>query len=656
MINRFNKLTDIYIYIYILMSLLALSLVGCSPSSADDFVVDEVDSNFDFSTLSEVPVKVSSASPHSLVSIFRDREQTKPMFHLMTDASGDYSGAMPLPGALHGETVYLRQGRSVREVKLSSAGVVAQLDAENPDDVPNDNLKLTADQVKTLRRGILGELTEGTDNRHLLNLNNSDISIHTTAEEGTKFMFTFLHTGANVMSRIYYYYYKEGENPTYKELKDKFMTPMYCLTRSLDGNVSGGFIDSQRYLGSNPKYDDKIDDAVSKSVLLMCYDNDSNGSAIFPAGYVVGFFLESYEEDRVRSNFFTESKYNFNHPGPHIKSDYEKLWKNIGRNGGNKDNPDAVANAYDYRHIENPDEPCSIVGPDHWETDLVQAIRYRSVKENCLLYAFEDVPINETAANKYWNWGGGCDFDFNDFVFAITATPEITIETQNLLPDQLQTELEGTLLYEDLFPVEGDYDMNDLIVEYKLTMNYNADDNILTSVDCEFTPKSSSALYHNGLYLVWDVKTETSGSRQQIGPYTIFEDHTAVMGQTIKKTIDLSHLNLNVKEGEFKWKEFNPYIVPRETGYEVHCYNMPPSKAHAASSLYLALDPWQKKYAVHDFKTGIRPYQFAINLTGFRGFSPVTEGVRIDLEYPSYTKWYKSSGAEGKDWYKQKGH
>ena len=35
------------------------------------------------------------------------------------------------------------------------------------------------------------------------------------------------------------------------------------------------------------------------------------------------------------------------------------------------------------------------------------------------------------------------------------------------------------------------------------------------------------------------------------------------------------------------------------------------------------------------------------------GFTPVTEGNRIDSQYPGFTTWAKSMGNDCKDWYKK---
>ncbi len=641
--NKINSL----IYILVCMSAVC---VGCSTISPDDVADDEVESTFDFSTLIDVPVKITSATPCSLVSIYEDSEQKKPIYHLVTDENGDFSGSMTVPAALHGEKIFIREGMRLIPYVLSRSGIeLSPSRAGEGEELTAP--KLTVDQVVTLRKGISGELPEGRDNRDRLNVNSSNICLRITAETGTQIRFTFLHTGATTMSKIYYYYYKAGEDLTYKQLCDKFMKPKFCLTQPL-GGVSGGFIHTDTKVdGKKIMSGDAVQPIIDRSVLLKFYkdDADTEGTYDFPAGYLVGFFLESYLENRVQSNFFTESKYNFNHPGPHDSGEYEKYWKYQSRDKVNS-NADAKGDAYHYIHGDKPEEFCSIEGPGHWETNMVQAIRYKSLKEKCILYAFEDIPINENDENKWFVRGSACDFDFNDFIFAITSTPELGTSIKNIIPENVEETIEGTLLFEDLFPVEGDYDMNDLIVEYKLTKNYDPTTKILSAVDYEFLPKSSTADYRNGLYLVWDLKGDAS---KQLGPYKVFEDHTNLINVKQSGSIDFSGKNMD--KDDINWKNFNPYIVPQETGYEIHCYNYPPSKAHKNSELYKGLDSWQQRYAVRDQKVGIRPYQFAINITGFLNFEPVTEGVRIDKEYPDYVKWYRSEGDEGMDWYKHKG-
>jgi len=97
----------------------------------------------------------------------------------------------------------------------------------------------------------------------------------------------------------------------------------------------------------------------------------------------------------------------------------------------------------------------------------------------------------------------GCDHDFNDVIFMVTSTPSTAIDNTEItiLPENQDSdgdgvldsnddypndserafdvyypsaEGQGTLAYEDNWPVEGDYDLNDLVVKYRYKETRNS--------------------------------------------------------------------------------------------------------------------------------------------------------------------------------------
>lgn len=54
----------------------------------------------------------------------------------------------------------------------------------------------------------------------------------------------------------------------------------------------------------------------------------------------------------------------------------------------------------------------------------------------------------------------------------------------------------GTVIYEDLYPAKGDYDFNDLVVEYNYEIN-KGDNNYVTDIEAVFTVKAFGASFHN---------------------------------------------------------------------------------------------------------------------------------------------------------------
>ena len=119
---------------------------------------------------------------------------------------------------------------------------------------------------------------------------------------------------------------------------------------------------------------------------------------------------------------------------------------------------------------------------------------------NRMILAFEDVSRQNTPIN--------CDNDFNDAIFFATSNPVKAIDTDNVPVVDSATDSDGdgvgdtrdeypkdptrainnytpskntysTLAYEDLWPFQGDYDLNDLVVNYQFQEVLNASNQVV---------------------------------------------------------------------------------------------------------------------------------------------------------------------------------
>ena len=138
------------------------------------------------------------------------------------------------------------------------------------------------------------------------------------------------------------------------------------------------------------------------------------------------------------------------------------------------------ATATDGRYIVYSNEDFN---PESDPTYRQHNVLLNDTDREVILLGFEDI-------NREWS---GCDNDFNDAVFYVTANPYEAVQTQNIPDykpfvdadgDQIEDYYDdypqdgarafnnyypardtyGTLAYEDLWPHRGDYDFNDLVV------------------------------------------------------------------------------------------------------------------------------------------------------------------------------------------------
>lgn len=320
---------------------------------------------------------------------------------------------------------------------------------------------------------------------------------------------------------------------------------------------------------------------------------------------------------------------------------------------------------YEYRNQWNPAEQAERIPyvysiPQYNEGGKSRSIRYQYGEgdEKVILYGMEDLP---EGGIKVWgeNWDEhnaehvvkntptdepffrlNSDEDYNDILFTIHASPMDAIIEEDIpvLPDEPATPEyasesdEGTLLFEDLYPLLGDYDMNDVVLRYKLTKHFD-DDNKLVKLGYEFTPVWDGASYDSSFGFMFDGLIDT--------PVSVFESHKEVLNKTFEGEVADNLAGMD--KDALSWDAFNPFIRVKDTDREVHLTR----KRFSPSANLEGLDEYQKNYVN---KSG---YPFAMKIPVL-DFSVVTETVRIDVEYPDYVKWVESDGEQGLDWYKTK--
>ncbi len=157
----------------------------------------------------------------------------------------------------------------------------------------------------------------------------------------------------------------------------------------------------------------------------------------------------------------------------------------------------------------------------------------------------------------------GCDHDFNDAVFYITANPIQAIDLTDLptvdytgddddadgVPDNFDDYPNdankafdnffftqgnfGTLAFEDLWPYKGDYDFNDAVVDYNFNQITNGA-NKLVQLDATFILRAHGAYYHNGFGFELPVSPDKIGSisgTQLSGDYVSVNTNGTEAGQ-----------------------------------------------------------------------------------------------------------------------------
>ncbi len=283
--------------------------------------------------------------------------------------------------------------------------------------------------------------------------------------------------------------------------------------------------------------------------------------------------------------------------------------------------------------------------------------------------------------------------NYYDAVFFVNIVEENAIENPPLDPptlgedESVYTKYQGTLIFEDLWPAKGDFDMNDMVIEYTSKQYVNKMDPyyILKVVD-EFTPKHNGATYVNGFGFQYfgtllgenyhtkasdiaSIKVETAsgitskfmkGQTLEPGQSTatviLFDDLRDALNKnaTFKVTAEFNGRGIFDR---YVRPPYNPFIIVKANegrGHEVHLANRPSTSLADMSLLGSGDDksrPADNLYYVCDPDNEGLQYPFAAYLANKTDFYCSPETVEIDKTYPDFVQWVKSKGSYYTDWF-----
>lgn len=229
---------------------------------------------------------------------------------------------------------------------------------------------------------------------------------------------------------------------------------------------------------------------------------------------------------------------------------------------------------------------------------------------------------------------------------------------------------DGFLMFEDIWPYGGDYDMNDVMVKYSTKVYKRVLNNLVYKIETEYTPfhnggriKSGFGFQFADLSLDAIRKVTITGETpsqfmegQMLEPgqrrptIILSDDITANIGNKIAVTIELN----DVVES-YVTMPFNPFIIPesdKSRTKEIHLVKqMPTDKVDMAlfGTGHDGSNPKTKLFYV--MNRNENQYPFALNMPFIDNIPAPEEQVNIDTSYPKFRSWVESEGKSNKDWY-----
>ncbi|MBT4034737.1 MAG: LruC domain-containing protein [Candidatus Marinimicrobia bacterium] len=308
----------------------------------------------------------------------------------------------------------------------------------------------------------------------------------------------------------------------------------------------------------------------------------------------------------------------------------------------------------------------------------------------------------------------GSDDDFNDALFYVTSNPRsaivndatvtITYTGDDTDGDGINDPVDdypndptkaydnfypaestfGSLAFEDLWPNKGDYDFNDLVVDYYFTEVLNASNEIV-ELKADFILKATGATYENGfgfeLGITPDQVTSISGSNIFGSAVTLTENGTEanqtkavcmvfdnvygimsrpegfyvntqpdapyVIPDTVSIVISFTQPQLSVNLGT---PPYNPFIfVNQDRSREVHLAEHPPTSLVAGSAYFGSGDDASD---VSGYYKTYNNLPWALDIV--ESLTYPLERVTIDEAHNFFIGWAETSGNTYSDWFKDK--
>ncbi len=310
---------------------------------------------------------------------------------------------------------------------------------------------------------------------------------------------------------------------------------------------------------------------------------------------------------------------------------------------------------------------------------------------------------------------GSSDNDFNDAIFYVSADPIQSVNTSNIpMPNYTQTDSDGdgisnafddypddpakafnnfypsenyngTLSFEDLWPGKGDYDMNDVVVDYNFNQVTNGTNKVV-SIAGALTLRAMGAGYRNGFGLQLPISpnqvtsatgmhmtenyitnsangTEAGQSKATIivfdNGYTVLEKPASDPFTGVNTSVGCTYvapvtININVSLSApvalsvLGTPPYNPFVIANKTrGREIHLVNKAPTDLADPAFFGTGDDssiPGGSRYYT---TSNNLPWAFDI----IDQFDYPIEKRPILEGYTKFAPWTVSGGAVNYDWF-----
>ena len=266
------------------------------------------------------------------------------------------------------------------------------------------------------------------------------------------------------------------------------------------------------------------------------------------------------------------------------------------------------------------------------------------------------------------------DTNFADVAFALKPASAFQPlpEVVNKVVDE-----SGIYAFEDLWPSKGDYDMNDVVIDYKYTREFKkykdqADSEYKTFREAfSFTTYQNYAELHSGLAFTFSLaanpssilfKKRAKGSENfEDANFTVEnDDNVVILTEDINTEIGTEYLvEVTYENGITNRSTVKPFIFRASTDgkrREIHLPMEAPTSKMDISFFHTQDDKSDVENGIYYVRSGDYPFAFYLAGGQIDWFTdtilkPDFEREPINKIYPHFIDWSRSSGAQYPDWY-----
>lgn len=276
---------------------------------------------------------------------------------------------------------------------------------------------------------------------------------------------------------------------------------------------------------------------------------------------------------------------------------------------------------------------------------------------------------------------GESDADGDGIADSLDEYPDDPLRAYNLRYPLNSPTGWGTLAYEDQWPQQGDYDFNDLVLDYQLNLVLDAQLRI-KDIKGNFRLRAVGATFQNAFGIEFPFPTSAIQSVVGLGNNLPYNMPIIEAGNySILKVISSTNDFINVPGGGIFWNSqldqpnyepipisfeltlteainqnslpfwgfWNPYLmVNRVLGHEIHLPGYPPT-IHANTSLF-GMDDDTTNPSMNRFYKTSSNLPWALDLPIHWKY-PI-EQREISRAYYRFAPWAESGGTQYQDWYR----